>query len=244
MITDIRNKPGVVRIDDVQANALLSRQEQERRKAALDNAMRALGTGLYDMIHAPPREAQELDSSGADDDDEEDREWTYSPEEPAPPASTQKSRRGVARLEPGQRTTCILRALPEGYALFQARRPATGIKTADAYDPYIYGSGIVEEFNSYASFVPHLYWIYLEMPDDRPCTCSYCVMLVEKKGKGARHSYRAQSSRDRGASGSSQTQLAVALERLGTSDTTPRLVYLQLRTVIGFDRSGIPSCTL
>ena len=61
----------------------------------------------------------------------------------------------------------ILKALPEGYFIAQARRS----QTTSSYDTYIVGRGWFEPVES---FIPHLIWIDRGMPKERPCACKRC----------------------------------------------------------------------
>ena len=101
------------------------------------------------------------------------------------------SHRGASRQKGSEKNTHILRYLPDGYALFQAKRPSDGIQTADSYDQYIYGSRIVPVFNSYDSFIPHLWWIYEGMRGDVPCCCKHCL---EKRAKELESPERGQEA--------------------------------------------------
>lgn len=72
-------------------------------------------------------------------------------------------------------TVAFLADFPQGYAMFNGKRPQPN--GPEHFDIYIYGS-LKGEFDSIVSFIPHLYWLMKGQREDVLCRCKLCCRCV------------------------------------------------------------------
>lgn len=157
---EMRNKKGLVRIDDFEANGVLEESERNRRKASWEYAMGILGKGLV-LHHKKEKKAAKKGVPF---------ESLLLPHCRANYRGGRVQRCGV-RFE--TTVPAFLADLPQGYAMFNGRRPSS----QEHFDIYIYGSE-KGEFDSIISFIPHLYWLIKGQREDVPCRCKLCCQCV------------------------------------------------------------------
>ncbi|KAF8314704.1 hypothetical protein DL93DRAFT_2167123 [Clavulina sp. PMI_390] len=141
-------KPGMFRIDDDDANKKCTMTERKRRRDTMLRLFKTLGKGLMAYKRAELR-GESLQLKRKD--------------------GTSRSSRVATPINgaSGYR----LARLPDGYAVFQARREGKNGELL-RYSTYICGSAHVKEFTSAREFVPHLHWLSTGMVE--PCVCFQC----------------------------------------------------------------------